>query len=583
MTNALNKLYPNLKFLIIDDFENFRSSMRLMLSSFGAKHIDTANTAEEALNKFRYDFYDVILCDYNLGSGKNGQQILEELRIRKRIKHTHLFVMITAETSKDVVLGAREYQPDAYIAKPITRTVLEQRLGQLLIQNQDLKSINKEIDLENHPKAISLCHEKIDTGTRYKSWCYQALAELYKKVGDYNASEKIYHDVLTNREVPWARTGLAKVLVLEQKYQEAKEHFATAIQNNPNMLEAYDGFADSCERLGQISEAQSILQKAVSLCPRLITRQHKLGELCLKNHDLDAATEAFRQTVNYGENSVHQRPDHFLALGRCLCDLSADKTGDESKALADEGIYVLEQANDKFCDDESICIAATLIEARIYHGQDNSSIAEDTLYKAECLIEACDLNATVGLEFAKTLYTFDHEERAHEVLKELSERYNGNPKVLAKIEALMDEPENLSTRLKAKELNKNAISLVDQGKLQQAIEAFESAIRHTPRHAALNLNLVQVIVKHYQSTQNADLLTSAVKALKRLEHIPEQHHQYRRLQHFRKLIDRSLSEHGGIVGRPILQDTPDSKSSQAITTGQETEKLGTQESIAHEQ
>lgn len=549
--------------------------MRLMLSSFGAKHIDTANTAEDALNKCRYDFYDVILCDYNLGTGKNGQQILEELRIKKRIKHTHLFVMITAETSKDVVLGAREYQPDAYIAKPITRTVLEQRLGQLLTQNQDLKAINKEIDLENHPKAISLCHEKIDSGTRYKSWCYQTLAELYKKVGDNNASEKIYHDILAKREVPWARTGLAKVLVLEQKYQDAKEHFATVIQHNPNMLEAYDGLAESCERLGQANEAQSVLQDAVSLCPRLITRQQKLGELCLKNHDLEAATEAFRNTVNYGENSIHQKPEHFLALGRCLSDLSFEKTGDEAKALAKEGISVLDQANDKFSENESTSIAATLIEARIHHGLDNTTKAEDTLYKAECLIEECDLNATVGLEFAKTLYAFNKVERAHEVLTELSKRYNDNPKVLAEIEALMDEPENLTTRMKAKELNKDAISLVDQGKLDQAIDAFENALKHTPRHAALNLNLVQVLIKHYKSTQDNNLLTSAVKALKRVEHIPEQHHQYRRLQHFKKLIDQTLGGTEDIVGHPISTDLNKSKSAKPHTSVPEPDTLGT--------
>lgn len=37
--------------------------------------------------------------------------------------------MVTAETSKEMVMGAREYQPDAYLTKPLNRAMLEKRLG----------------------------------------------------------------------------------------------------------------------------------------------------------------------------------------------------------------------------------------------------------------------------------------------------------------------------------------------------------------------------------------------------------------------------------------------------------------------
>lgn len=54
-----------------------------MLTSFGAAFVDTVANAEQALNQSKYESYDVMLCDFNLGEGKNGQQILEELRIKK--------------------------------------------------------------------------------------------------------------------------------------------------------------------------------------------------------------------------------------------------------------------------------------------------------------------------------------------------------------------------------------------------------------------------------------------------------------------------------------------------------------------
>lgn len=507
-----------------------------MLSSFGAYHIDMASTADDAMAKCKYDYYDVVLCDFNLGSGKNGQQILEELRVTKRLKHTHLFVMLTAETSKDVVLGAREYQPDAYIAKPVTRTVLEQRLGQLLTQQKLLKPINKEIDLENYSKAISLCSQMIENNTRYKSWCLQTLARLYTLVGDNANAEKVYKEVLKSREVPWAKLGMGQVLNLEQQYHDAKICFRDVIDANPNMVEAYDGLTESCLNLGQKKEAQSVLSEAVALSPRMVLRQEKLGNVCLENHDIEGAANAFRHAVNYGENSVHEQAAHYLNLGRCLSDLSQGKKTDEGKQLAREAISVLDKAGHKFSNDEDASIAALLIEARVYQGQNQLEQAEDTLHKAECLIEESEMSSSVGLELAKTLYSMGQDERAQALLVDLSTRFHADKDTQASIEALMDEPEDLQTRMQAKELNKTAIQQVDAGDLTAAIEAFKAALELTPRHAALNLNFIQVLVKDYKNTQKATNIEMAAEAMKRISHIPEHHHQHKRLKHFQKVI-----------------------------------------------
>ncbi len=532
----LKKVYPKLRFLVIDDFESFRSSLRLMLSSFGAEHIEMASNAEDALNKCKYDFFDVILCDFNLGHGKNGQQILEELRVTKRLKHTHLFVMITAETSKDVVLSAREYQPDGYVAKPITRTVLEQRLGQLLTQQKILKPINRQIDLQNYPKAIRLCHDMLETGTRYKSWCYQTLAKLYTLLGDSSSAEKIYRDVLKSRELPWARLGMGEVFNMENQYQEAKRCFETVISTNPNLVEAYDGMSESYLRMGQPKRAQEVLQTAVELSPRMVPRQQKLGEICLKNQDIEGAVKALRKAVHFGENSVHESAQHYLELGRCLSEWAESEDGEKSKALANEALLLLDKAADRFSHDEEACTNSLLIEARIHQGQGHHEEAAQSLHKAECALEEENMSASVGLELAKTLYTLDNHERAENLLLQLSKRFENDSAILAKIESLMDEPEGITSRIKAKELNKQGISEFEKGKLDAAIESFKDALTYTPKHAALNLNLVQVAIKAYKHTSDPALLESAHECLDRLSHIPEQHHQFNRLKHFRKVL-----------------------------------------------
>lgn len=518
-----------------------------MLSSFGAYHVDMSSSAEDAMDKCRFNFYDIILCDFNLGQGKNGQQILEALKVSKRIKHTHLFIMITAETAKDVVLGAREYQPDAYIAKPITRTALEKRLGSLLKQQKTLKPINKEIDLENYAKAITLCHSELDHKTRYQSWCYQTLGTLYLKLGDTLNAIKIYDTVLKNRELPWALLGKGQAFMMNQSYKEAIENFESAIAINPNMVEAYDGLSDCYLKLGQSKTAQESLQIAVSLSPRMIPRQEKLGSICHKNQDIESAAQAFRHAIKYGEHSIYDKVDNYLNLGRSLSDWCEGDLSPEGKSRADEAISVLETITNKFSLDENACINSSLIEARVFTGQNQSEHAEKKLHQAECIIEDDNLTSEVGLEFAKTLYSMNQPARAEKLLISLAKKFEEDAAVLQQIENLMDEPESLIARKQAKELNKSGIKLFEKGDLKSAVESIESALSFTPKHAALNLNLVQVLIKLYESNEDHMALSKARDCLKRIEHIPEQHNQYKRMNFLNKSLVKLSNKINGHI------------------------------------
>ena len=512
-----------------------------MLSSFGAYHIDTASSAEEAMEKCRFNYYDIILCDFNLGTGKNGQQILEALKINKRVKHIHLFIMITAETAKDVVLGAREYQPDAYIAKPITRAVLEKRLSHLIRQQQQLKPINKEIDLGNYAKAITLCHQKIEQKTKYQSWCYQTLGTLYLQLGDAANAKKVYETILCNRELPWALLGLGQSMLLNQEYASAINIFENCLQLNPHLLEAYDGLAECHLKLNHLKPSQDILMQAVSLSPRLVPRQEKLALLSQKNQDIATAAEAFRQAVKYGEHSIHEKVDNYLNLGRCLSEWCEGDLSEAGQDRANEAIQILETAVEKFPLNEDACINASLIESRVYSGQKQSIQADKKLHFAESIIEEESLSPQVGIEFAKTLQSLNQSERAEKLLIDLAKKYAEDADIISQIETLLDEPESIISRKHAKELNKKGIKLFEQNQLEASIEAIESALSYTPKHAALNLNLVQVLLKHYETKPDKNTLLKALSCLKNIEHIPEQHNQYKRMKFLANTINKILN------------------------------------------
>lgn len=532
MTDSKADVNPfgKLNYLVVDDFENFRLSMRQMLRSCGADQIELVANANQAIQYCAYNHVDVVLCDFNLGDGKSGQHVLEELRHKKLLKRSSLFLMVTAETSKEMVMGAREYQPDAYLTKPINRAMLEKRLSGLISQRHVLLPINREIDRENYPEAISLCLQALPRHPRYKTWLMKTLGDLYFQLGDLAHALKTYDEVLAQRELSWAMLGRCKVLLAKRSLEEAVEELRDLIEKHPDYMEAYDLLAKGLERQGRPTPAQKVLEKAVEHSPNALLRQRHLAELANSNQDMEAASEAWRRTVSLGKHSVHDHFEHYLALAQTLSDLSDGDLEEEGPDRAKEALAVLSKMEKRFQDHEGIGLRSRIIQCRICAGQSQNSQATSLLEGIEAeLTDTSTLDAKTGLDYAKTLFRMSRQANAKELLGEMSDRFKDDPETLQKIESLLDEPVGFRHKIKARGLNRDGIKVFESGNLQEAAKTFSKALEIVPDHAALNLNLVQVLMKEYESSPgDNELLRRCQSCLDRLSGLPEQHRQHRR-------------------------------------------------------
>lgn len=131
----------NKSILIVDDFPGMRSMLKTMLLSYSATDVIECGNGVEAIEKMAERTFDIVLCDYNLGEGKDGQQILEEAKERDLIPYSTVYIMTTAENTSEMVMGAVEYQPDDYLSKPFTKQVLIARLKTLVEKKSFLKPI----------------------------------------------------------------------------------------------------------------------------------------------------------------------------------------------------------------------------------------------------------------------------------------------------------------------------------------------------------------------------------------------------------------------------------------------------------
>ncbi|HET8706876.1 MAG TPA: response regulator, partial [Pseudomonadales bacterium] len=104
--------------LVVEDHAEMRTQLKSMLERMNLRNVEVVVNGEEAIERLKARQFDIILCDYELGRGKDGSQVLEEARVENLLKSSAVFVMITAAQTVEMVMGALEYEPDGYIAKP---------------------------------------------------------------------------------------------------------------------------------------------------------------------------------------------------------------------------------------------------------------------------------------------------------------------------------------------------------------------------------------------------------------------------------------------------------------------------------
>ena len=320
-------------FLVVDDFADMRSAIKGILISLGVTRLDQARNGSEAIAKMQNRRFDVILCDYNLGPGKDGQQVLEEARHRQLIGVDSIFIMITAENAREMVMGAVEQAPDSYLSKPFTKDLLHTRLVKLFERKAHLSRVNEALVAKDTSAAIRELDALIASKPRNLGEILKLKSEVCIESARYDDALATLEQVLAIREMPWARLGVGKIQFLRKQYDQALETFRQLTEQDSNFIGAYDWLARTQTAKRQFVEAEETLRLAVRLSPRGVRRQHTLGDLALNNGHAEIAESAYERAVGLAKHSVLNHPALFAGLARSK---SANAKHDEALKVAAE-------------------------------------------------------------------------------------------------------------------------------------------------------------------------------------------------------------------------------------------------------
>ena len=495
----------DLRFLVVEDSSFFRTAINNMLNSLGASKVDTVDNGSMALEYCQNHHFDVILCDQNLGNGKNGQQVLEALRHFKLINETTIFMMVTADASRQAVLASSDVAADDYLAKPINAMVLQRRISRLLQLKRTFRSVWQALVKNQHTDAINHLTRLAKLDARFASHANKILGEVYLQTHLIDQAEDHYRTQLMKGPFEWAYLGLGYVYQAKGELDESNQLFNGVVRENPWCLSAYDGLAKNYHSQQDYGNLQTTIAKAVNVSPMSILRQKNLANIAEQNGDLPTALKALRECVRLGHHSCHGDWSDAYRFGMNTAD-APQALLDEKNKLPHEALKILKDATNFFKVPPEELLRMQFLKGRLQFLMRELGDGKNTIYSAETEYESEEKKGILtDIARVKAIHTLNEHERANELANALTQQYANDQTALQLLDQVLDEPTSQHNRKLLAEANKTGIELYNNKQFDEAILCFERARVLFPRHIGIQLNICQAYLGKQKRGDTGDI------------------------------------------------------------------------------
>jgi len=483
--------------LLIDDIASMRTTVRIQLASVRLERCDQARNIKEAIDRLTNKHYDLIVCDYNLGDGADGQQFLELVRRKQLLPLSTAFLMITGETAYQQVSTAAEYSPDDYLLKPFTADTLGTRLLRIIEKKEALKPIYQYMGAKGGDKikALAACEVLLAQKTRYNLEVLRIKGDLLLASGRATDALALYEEILGQRSTPWAEVGKALALTAIGDPDEARFLLEQTLVAYPNYLAAYDSLAELLVKTDKVA-AQQVVEQALKVASTT-QRQRELGSLALDNKDYSRAEDAFRVAVDRDRSGFFNSHDDYAGLAKSYVE--QDKISEAMATVKDMG--------QRFKVSPELAGRQAALECQVHARAGNAEAAQAALTKALALQQQGGLDATTALEIAQACFASGQPEEAKKIIQAIAEDHQENEKILARAHAVfeaagLEEEGTLfleATRKSMIRMNNEAVALAKSNELDKAIIMLVEAADRLPNNAQVAVNAAQAILMRIQT------------------------------------------------------------------------------------
>ncbi|MBV1775694.1 response regulator [Burkholderiaceae bacterium DAT-1] len=490
--------YAQKRVLVVDAVQEMRTAMGNTLATLGINKVEYAHRATDAIATVRRADFDIIFCDYDLGSGYDGLHLLQELRLHNLLKPSVVFVMVTGERRGKLVMSAAEQAPDGYLLKPFTAEQVKHRLDKLLVRKREFQSLDQAMLRQDYFKALAECNDHLKSSSPYVLDYLKMKGNIALTIGDNQLAKTAFDAARELKDLPWVRIGLGKALFGLKQYDEARSLFQSVLAENNKVMEAYDWLARIYLAEHHADDAQQILSKAVDMSPAVVNRQKKLGDVALKNHDFSTAAKSFRDAITLSKNSFWRDAADYVSLSKA--QIGNGDTEDALKTAA--------EVRREFRGDTRASMLATLVECKTFLAQGQTDRANATLDKARQLAdESTGLPDHFVLELAETCYQLDRDHLGKSLVQQILRNHHEDSDMLERInsmyEAVGREDEGQQVIEESARaivaINNEAVRMAQSGNLEGAVEKFIHAVDEMPANVSVMLNAVNALLAYVGS------------------------------------------------------------------------------------
>ncbi len=396
--------------LIIEPHAGMRASIHNMLTLCRLTKIDHAGSANNAIKHLSLKQFDIVLCEYDLEGGQDGQQLLEDLRHHKLISLSTMFFMVTAEGNYGKVVSAAELAPTDYILKPFTADRLLERIARALEKRNVFMPVYQFMEQGNQRDAIAACIEGVAAHPRFANDFLRLRAELHMFLGEPDEAEPIYQQLIEAKAIAWARLGLAKTLFMRERYAECQAMLEELVDSNKKFVDAYDWLAKTHAAVGDLPKSQQVLADAVGVSPHAVRRLRTLGATALETGDTDTAEKVLKQVVSKAKYSEFRDPEDHVKLVQTLV-----RKGDPVQAAA-----VIRDLDKSMAGQRNTSACSAISSALVHEYTGNETRLNESLTAA---LNACKdslgMSASVKMELARNCLQNNMEEGATQVMRDV--------------------------------------------------------------------------------------------------------------------------------------------------------------------
>lgn len=478
--------------LLVEPHAGMRVSLHNMLNLCGINKIEHALTSGTAIRAIQSKVFDLILCEYDLGVGQDGQQLLEDVRHHKLTPLSTIFIMVTAERAYEKVVSAAELAPSDYLLKPFTADMLLERVLKAIEKRKAFVEVHNLMEEGLVRESIAACLDGEKAHPKYAIDFMRLRAELHVVLGEAVEAEQLYTKLYELKAVAWAKLGLAKTLFMQGKYKEAEVILSKLVAENNKYMDAYDWLAKTHEAIGALPEAKSVLDTAVAVSPHAVRRLRKLGHLALETGDIETAETVLKKVVNKAKFSEFRDPEDHVKLVDALV-----KKGDHDQAKS--VIRDLEKNMSGLKKTE----ACRAISAAMVHASTGDARIIEEL-EAAVLANRDDIGLSNDLKIglAKTCLEHNREEAASEVIMEVM-RNAPNQHMVTKALGIFESAgkghlgKELAQRSQkeVKDLVALGVQKAKEGDYRGSVDLMAAAARKSPDNPQVVLNAALAALK----------------------------------------------------------------------------------------